>query len=200
LEQPGSPPASGLRERKKARTRSAIQREALRLFGEHGYDQTTVEQICAAAEVSESTFYRYFPTKEDVALHDRYDPLLIAAFHAQPAELSPVEALRAAMHGVFDRLPESELAAERARVAVIVSVPAVRARMLDQLSESIQLLVVLLAERTGRTPDDFAVRNFAGALFGIAVAAMLAAADDPEADYLQLFYAGLAHLEAGLPL
>jgi AcrR family transcriptional regulator len=191
---------AGLRERKKAKTRTAIQEHALRLFREQGYDQTTVELICEAAEVSESTFYRYFPTKEDVALHDRYDPLLISAFQAQPAELTPIQALRSAMHSVFDQLSERERAAERERTSVIVSVPAVRARALDQLSETLPMLVELLAERTGRKTDDLALHNLAGAVYGIAVAAMLTAVNDPDSDYLDRMDAGLAHLEAGLPL
>src|SRR5574337_1236534 len=94
-------PAPGLRERKKAKTRAAIQGHALRLFREQGYEATTVEQIAAAAEVSPSTFFRYFSTKEDVVLYDDLDPLLIAAFAAQPAELSPIQAMRGALQRVL---------------------------------------------------------------------------------------------------
>jgi AcrR family transcriptional regulator len=74
----------GLRERKKARTRAAIREHALRLFGEQGYQRTTVEQIAAAAEVSPSTFFRYFPTKEDLVLQDDMDTRMVEAFGRQP--------------------------------------------------------------------------------------------------------------------
>src|SRR5579864_3778298 len=102
-------PAPGLRERKKAKTRAAIQRHALRLFRERGYAATTVEQIAAAVEISPSTFFRYFPTKEDVVLYDDVDPLLFAAFEAQPADLSPIQAMRGASREVVTRLPAGEM-------------------------------------------------------------------------------------------
>src|SRR5258708_39627591 len=90
-------PAVGLRERKKVKTRAAIKQHALRLFQEQGYAATTVEQIAEAAEVSPSTFFRYFPTKEDVVLQDDFDPLFVEAFKLQPPDLSPIQALRAAI-------------------------------------------------------------------------------------------------------
>ncbi|HSR85204.1 MAG TPA: TetR family transcriptional regulator, partial [Streptosporangiaceae bacterium] len=91
-------PAStgGLRERKKARTRASIREQALRLFREQGYDATTIEQIAAAAEVSPATFFRYFPTKEDVVLQDDFDVVTLEALQAQPLDLSPIAAFRGA--------------------------------------------------------------------------------------------------------
>ena len=80
----------GLRERKKAKTRAAIQTQALRLIAEQGYEATTVEQIAEAAEISPSTFFRYFPTKEDVVVEDDYDPLLVVAFGSAGASDRPL--------------------------------------------------------------------------------------------------------------
>lgn len=192
--------ALGLRERKKARTRAAIQQHALRLFHEQGYAATTVEQIAAAVEVSPSTFFRYFPTKEDVVLYDDLDPLLFAAFATQPAEMSPIQALRGALRAVFGALPAGEIAQQRERATLVLTVPELRMRMLDQLAAGIQQLADMVAIRAGQGADDLAVRTFAGAVIGAMMAPLIAAATDPEADYLALMDAGLAHLEAGLPL
>src|SRR5260370_33715714 len=79
-----TPVALGLRERKKLKTKEAIQREALRLFQAQGYAETTIEQIAAAAEISPSTFFNYFPTKEDVVLFDRYDPMIFSMLSSLP--------------------------------------------------------------------------------------------------------------------
>src|SRR3984957_1002089 len=94
----------GLRERKEARTRASIREHALRLFREQGYHATTVEQIAAAAEVSPSTFFRYFPTKEDVVLQDDMEPLLAEAIEHQPPELGVVAAVRASLRTVISNL------------------------------------------------------------------------------------------------
>ena len=188
----------GLRERKKAKTRAAIQAAALHLFERQGYQATTVDQIAEMAEVSQSTFFRYFPSKEDVVLHDRYDPLLLAAFRAQPPELSPIAALRRTLRSVLGGLPAEELERERQRAMLVVSVPELRARALDALTASLQPFNEAVAERTGRPVDDSAVRALTGAVLGVSISAMVTASQDPSADWIELMDTGLAHREAGL--
>jgi AcrR family transcriptional regulator len=191
---------TGLRERKKAKTRLAIREHAMALFKDQGYDKTTVEQIAAAAEVSPSTFFRYFPSKEEVVLQDDYDALLIAAFHAQQVGVPPLQALRNAISEVFLSMPEGQQAQEAERIRLMTEVPELRARMLAQVSEMIQMLAEAVAERVGRQSDDFEVRTFAGALVGVALGIAASSGDDPGNDYLRQFDRALALLEAGLPV
>jgi AcrR family transcriptional regulator len=187
-----------LRERKKAKTRAAIQEHALRLFREQGYATTTVQQIAHAAEVSPSTFFRYFATKEDVVLHDRYDPQMIDAYRRQPAGVGPVRAFRNVLREIFGSLAPEELAAERERQRLILGTPELRAHALDEIGKGFGVLTGLVAERSGRAPDDPGVTALAGAIVGIAIAAMLGAPARPDAELSDLLDEGLAELERGL--
>jgi AcrR family transcriptional regulator len=188
----------GLRERKKQKTRWAIQEHALRLFAEQGYDATTVEQIAAAAEVSPSTFFRYFPTKEDVVLADEYDPMLIAAFEKVPPDVPPAAALRQAMRSAFDEIDAAERARVLERTKLSLSVPAVRARTLENLAATINMLAEPVARRLGREPDDFGVRTLVGSLLGALIVAVFEWVDsDGARDLGDLADEALAHLEAG---
>jgi AcrR family transcriptional regulator len=189
----------GLRERKKARTRAAIQEHALRLFAERGYEATTVGEIAEAAEVSPSTFFRYFPTKEDVVLYDALDPLLLAALEAQPLNLSPVGAFRAAMSQVFGGAPAEVLAQQDERAGLLLSVPELRMRMLDEAARSMIPFVEVIAKRAGKRTDDLAVRALAGAVVGVGIAAWIGADGLDAGDYLRQMDEGLAQLEAGFP-
>ena len=193
-------PPTGLRERKKAKTRASIQDHALRLFREKGYDATTVEEIAAAAEVSPSTFFRYFPTKEDVVLRDEYDPLMVEAFRAQPPQLTAIQAMRRSFRQVFDGIPPERLEQERQRIALAMAVPELRAASLDQFADTFRLLSQVVAERSGLPADDLGVRAVAGAVIGVAMAAMLAITEDPATDLVAMMDAVMAKLEDGLPL
>ncbi|MEK8129072.1 TetR family transcriptional regulator [Paenibacillus filicis] len=190
----------GLRERKKAKTMAAIQMNALRLFRELGYNATTVEQIAEAAEISPSTFFRYFATKEDVVIRDNYDPLLIASFESQPPGLTPLQAIRNAMVSGTANLSAEELATISERNRLIMSVPELRAGMLNNLTGTLQVITEMVAKRTGCMADDPAVHALAGAVIGVNISVMLYYAEHPEADFAKLLDEALARLEAGLPL
>jgi AcrR family transcriptional regulator len=192
-------PRPGLRERKKAKTRAALQEHALRLFRERGYEATTVDEIADAADVSPSTFFRYFPTKEDVVLYDALDPVLLEAFEAQAADLSPVGAFRAAMREVFGGAPTDVLAQQDERAALILSVPELRMRMLDEFARSMLFFADVVARRVRRQPDDIAVRALVGAVVGVGIAAWVNAGGAQASDYLRQMDEGLAQLDAGFP-
>jgi AcrR family transcriptional regulator len=156
------------RQRKKTATRDRIRASALRLFREQGYDATTVEQIAAAAGVSHMTFFRYFPAKEDVVLSDAYDPL-IASFIAQTPRSWPLTrrirtVLVEGLRQIYDTQRDTMLAQNK----LIVSTPALRARLwADQIATQ-QLILQALSASQDHPQPSFADR--------VTVAACLAAA------------------------
>lgn len=193
-----SPPETsrpGLRERKKARTRASIREHAMRLFREQGYPATTVEQVAEAAEVSPSTFFRYFPTKEAVVLADDLDSRMLRALEEQPAGVTPLAAMRAALRTVLDSLSAAEYAFEHERTALILSEPELRSAIGDEFTRTVGLYVRVLATRTGRDSDDFEVKAFAGAVVGATLAV-----SGPPADLYTAAARALDYLQAGLPL
>jgi AcrR family transcriptional regulator len=194
----------GLRERKKARTRASIREHALRLFREQGYAATTVEQIAAAAEVSPSTFFRYFPTKEDVVLQDDMDERLYEAFLRQPPGFAPLAAMRAAIGEAVASYSPPEWELIREATALSMSVPEVRARMLDETARMIGQMTLAIARRAGLPPSDLRVRTFAGAILGIMLTVALPhenlAKGEVGPDMFGELDRALALLEEGLPL
>jgi AcrR family transcriptional regulator len=157
----------GLRELKKQRTRAAIQEAAIGLIARQGYDATTCEQIAAAAEVSPATFFRYFPTKEDVVLFDDYDDLLLALLHDRPARESPVQAVRRSLAAGLEAVYSADASAAdtiQERLQLVLSVPALRARRYEQQRATETLRAGELAGRMGGTPGDLEVRAVAAAL------------------------------------
>ncbi|MFD3748135.1 TetR family transcriptional regulator [Nocardia sp. NPDC058633] len=183
-----------LRERKKERTRKTIRVEAFRLFREQGYGETTVEQIAAAAEVSPSTFFRYFPSKEQLVLTDDLDPAMDEALRAQPPGQHPVAAFRNAMSAVFASMEPAEFAFEQERQALLFGVPELRSAIGQEYHRSIGFAAELMAAYLGRSADDFEVRVTSGALIGGVLAVMTASPMNAET-----LAAALTFLENGLP-
>ncbi|MGW2084295.1 TetR family transcriptional regulator [Streptomyces sp. NPDC001880] len=90
---------TGLRERKKRRTRDALLHAALDLFTTQGYDETTVDEIVDAVEVSQRTFFRYFASKEEAAfaIQEMVESHFLAQLRRRPADETPFEAMRNAV-------------------------------------------------------------------------------------------------------
>jgi len=138
----------GLRERKKARTRDALRDAALQLFHRDGFEQTTIEDIADACEVSPRTFFRYFPTKEDLLFSDADDRCgrLLTTIAAQPPDVGPLPALLAGALAVAD-----DYGAERARLVlrkrVLTSSPQLRASSAERQRGWEDAAVQLLAQR-----------------------------------------------------
>ncbi|TQF02256.1 TetR family transcriptional regulator [Kitasatospora acidiphila] len=163
----------GLRERKKLKTRRAIRSAAFDLFAEQGYEATTVDQIAALAEVSPSTFFRYFPTKEDVVISDDYDPLMENGFRSRPADEPLMESLRQAMIGPLRQVLAAERDEVLLRMQLFREVPAIRARSMVEQQHTGERLSALIAERTGQSAEALEVRALVAALLAASTEAVM---------------------------
>ncbi len=144
---PSPTPPRGLRERKKAQTRRSIQEHALKLFLSQGYENTTVEQIAAAAGVSHMTFFRHFPTKESVVESDDYDPLIVRLIEERPPEEDPLTALQRALARGLAAIYDTDKDALLVRTRLVVRTPALRARAWENQYATEQLFSQALAAR-----------------------------------------------------
>ncbi|MFF2434147.1 TetR/AcrR family transcriptional regulator [Streptomyces sp. NPDC058107] len=194
-------PRPGLRERKKLKTRMAIRRSTYRLIAEQGYDATTIEQIAEAAEVSPSTVFRYFATKEDIVLTDEYDPLMEAAIRNRPADEPPLRSMRFVVTETLATLLATEEEQVRRRTRLMVEVPAIRARLSEIMSDTAKMLDRVLADRSGRSADDLAVRVFVAAVLGaLREVTLYWGEHGQEGDLIAMVNQALDTLEGGLTL
>lgn len=116
--------APGRRQQRMARVADDLERAALRLFDAQGFEETTVDELAAAAHVGRRTFFRYFPTKNDVVLGD-FDAML-AHFRSHLAATehpdAPLDAVRDAFVAVNQYQP-AELEVLRIRLRLLHDVP-----------------------------------------------------------------------------
>jgi AcrR family transcriptional regulator len=181
---------------------ATLQREALRLFREQGYTATTVDQIAAAAGVSRVTFFRYFPTKADVVLHDIADLAVLDALPETLDGINPVRALRDTVRTLTESAGPADMEISAQREQLLRTVPELRARVPAQMAAAIPMLADELAERLGLPAPDLPTTTLAGAIIGVAIAAWTTAADDLSEGFMQrhrqLLDDCLALLENGL--
>jgi AcrR family transcriptional regulator len=167
-------PEPDWRQRKKTATRDRIRASALRLFREQGYDATTVEQIAAAAGVSHMTFFRYFPAKEDVALSDRYDPLIAIYIAQTPASWPLIQRIRAVLVQGLRQVYDADRDTLLAQNQLIVSTPALRERMWAGQIATQQVILQALGAEQHDPQASFAARVTVAACLAAAGTAVLA--------------------------
>lgn len=191
---------TGLRETKKAQTRLALRDVAVELFVANGYDATTVADIAAAAQVSEPTFYRYYPTKAAVVLaplEQRIDATL-TALESFPVELAPLEAcLRNALSAeAADLLPAPT---EAPYLRELRGTQSLRSAMLDLFDAATDRLSVDFARRLQRRPDDLEVRQTAAVVIATLHEIFLQwATNTDDLDIVRAAVAAFERLRAGL--
>ena len=190
----------GLAARKKERTKRQLAEAAADLFYERGYAATTIDDIVAAVDVSPRTFFRYFPTKEDlvVALGTTSLDLFLDALRNRPAE----ESLQVAVGEAIEQSLASgweDTTRVRSFLALIQETPALRARWLEEAYGKRDRMAEVIAGRTGTEPTDLRNLLIAGAITLTINTALQAWADqDAEAQPSPFVYRGIEELATAL--
>lgn len=196
---------AGLRERKKARTRTAIHDAALRLFAERGYEATTIADIADAADVSRATFFSYFASKDDVVFGDA--PRAAEALEAMLAELpegvGTLEAVREWLRTLAGWLDDERLPLQR---RLMLEHPSVGARRHQMHARFEDIIATALARELEADDPELAARLVAASLMAALQTAETMAVERTEttgkalspAEVDQLLDATMAFIEGGL--
>lgn len=146
--------ASSLRERKKAATQEVLRETALRLFSERGFAAVSVDEIATGAEVSRSTFFRYFGSKEAVLFDeiDEQGDVFLKHLHACPTTDTPWQAFEKALIAASEPTAASEEVDQQKRILdeLLRNDPALHGRRRALIEKWTDLLAAIFARRAGR--------------------------------------------------
>ena len=182
---PATPAVSGNGHpgRRRATSRAELEQVAFTLFTARGFDATTVDEIAAAAGIGRRTFFRYFPSKNDVpwgAFEDELERMRVR-LKACPPEVPLMDAIRYALID-FNHVDPAQVPLHRRRMQLILRVPTLLAHSTLRFAAWRAVVAEFVAERTGHRPDDLAPQAIAHAVLGVSVAAYEHWLDDPGAD------------------
>ena len=169
--------------RKRVTSRAELEHTAFALFAERGFEQTTVDEIAAAAGIGRRTFFRYFPSKNDVpwgAFEAELDRMRVR-LKACPPEVPLMDAIRLALID-FNRISPAQVPLHRRRMELILRVPTLLAHSTLRFTAWRAVVADFVAERTGCYPGDLAPQAIAHAVLGVSVAAYEHWLDDPASD------------------
>ncbi|TDW19509.1 TetR/AcrR family transcriptional regulator [Kribbella kalugense] len=172
-----------LRDRQRADTRQRIQRQALRLFADQGYDATTVNEVADAAGVSAMTVYRNFPTKEDLVLYDDFNQQAATSIAELPSTGSLADRIGRAVLATLEQANTDLLLV---RLQLMITTPALQARHLDSQFRLQDAFVTAICADDPTL--EYAASAAASAVLGVTHIALLRwAADDGKPELPPLF-------------
>lgn len=196
---PASPAVSGAGHpgRRRATSRADLEQVAFTLFASRGFDRTTVDEIAAAAGIGRRTFFRYFPSKNDIpwgAFEDELERMRVR-LKACPPEVPLMDAIRVALID-FNRVAPAQVPLHRRRMELILRVPTLFAHSTLRFTAWREVVAEFVAERSGCRPDDLAPQTIAHAVLGVAIAAYEHWLDDPASDLGTLLDVAMRQLGA----
>ena len=175
--------AGGQPGRRRVTSRAELEHVAFGLFAANGFEQTTVDEIAAAAGIGRRTFFRYFPSKNDIpwgAFEQELDRMRVR-LKACPPEVPLMDAIRLALVD-FNRVEPAQIPWHRRRMELILRVPALLAHSTLRFATWRAVIAEFVGERTGQRPDALAPQAIAHAVLGVAIAAYEQWLDDEDAD------------------
>jgi len=188
---------SGQPGRRRVTSRGELEQVAFELFAVHGFEPTTVDDIATAAGIGRRTFFRYFPSKNDVpwGMFEVELERMRARLKECPRDVPLMDAIRVALVD-FNRVEPSQVPWHRRRMELILRVPALLAHSTLRFASWRAVIAEFAAERTGLRPDSLAPQAIAHAVLGVAIAAYDPWLDDEGADLGALRDAAMRQLGA----
>jgi TetR/AcrR family transcriptional regulator, regulator of mycofactocin system len=193
----GAAPGDGRAGRKRVTSRAEIEHAAFDLFDRQGFEQATVDDIARVAGIGRRTFFRYFPSKNDIAWGEFEAELdrMRAALKQVPAQTPLMDAIRTAVVD-FNRVAPEQIPWHRRRMALILGTPALQAHSTLRYAAWRQVIAEFAAERTGQPPTALAPRTIAHAALGVAIAAYEQWLETDSADLAALLDTAMRELQS----
>ena len=183
--------------RRRVTSRADLEHVAFDLFDRQGFERTTVDDIARAAGIGRRTFFRYFPSKNDVPWGSFDAELERMRLHlkALPARMQLIDAIRVAIVD-FNTFAPEQIPLHRRRMRLILRTPALQAHSTLRYAAWRRVIAEFAAERVGQRPDALAPRTLGYVALGVAVAAYEQWLEADDADLRQLMDSAMRQLAA----
>jgi TetR/AcrR family transcriptional regulator, regulator of mycofactocin system len=183
--------------RKHVTSRAELEHIAFDLFGRQGFEQTTIDDIAGAAGIGRRTFFRYFPSKNDVAWGNFDGELERMRLHLEtfPPQIPLMDAIRVAIVD-FNTFAPEQLPWHRRRMRLILGTPALQAHSTLRYAAWREVITEFVAGRIGQRPDALAPRTIGYVALGVAIAAYEQWLETEDADLGRLLDAAMRQVDA----